>query len=190
MVDSGQSSVHSELRIFRHVPQASILPPESPTISTDIHRISQQVRLCLIFERFLAPTFKASLNRLCPLQSVRMEEPEKPKLILRRWQSYALPPVRRWHRLVEPFQFHHVLERERMLGTRGGTWRRRLSENQAGKNQSENDKEFHEPIFYSVMSTEVETSLSIPETVRDFSTSLEMTKDRLRHLSFCHAFRD
>ncbi len=24
-----------------------------------------------------------------------------------------------------------------MLGTRGGTWRRRLSENQAGKNQSE-----------------------------------------------------
>ncbi len=77
-----------------------------------------------------------------------------------------------------------------MLGTRGGTWRRRLSENQAGKNQSENDKEFHEPIFYSVMSTEVETSLSIPETVRGFSTSLEMTKDRLRHLSFCHAFRD
>src|SRR6058998_1587220 len=64
------------------------------------------------------------------------------------------------------------------------------------------------------MSTEVEISLNIPETVRDlirslpvrsayglpvdvaaspavpFSTSLEMTKDRLRHLSFCHAFRD
>jgi len=38
---------------------------DRPTISSDIPDISQQVRLCLIFERFFSPIFKASLNRLC-----------------------------------------------------------------------------------------------------------------------------
>src|SRR5690349_17183005 len=86
-------------------------------------------------------------------------------------------PIRRWHRFRDAFQRHHVFERKWVFAISSRIWRRRLSEDRAGKKQREKDKEFHGAAsFYSVMSTEVETSLNISQTVRDFSTSLEMTR--------------
>src|ERR1700730_18312632 len=61
--------------------------------------------------------------------------------------------VGRWHRFVHPFEFHHVLERERMFGA--------LSKKRSAKAEEEKYEGFHVRSSHFVILSEVEESLII-----------------------------
>jgi hypothetical protein len=63
-------------------------------------------------------------------------------------------PVRRRHRLVHAFEFHHVLKGEGMLSCT-------LSQERGAKEKGKRDEYFHVQSFYFVIPSEVEESLTV-----------------------------